>query len=497
VQFGLVESVRHWARYRRSSVALVEDGVEISYSELNDRVNRIASLILGGCVHGDRIAIALKSKGATIAALLAVLRVGRSAVLLHGGLPEEVLRTNLSDTQPSALICDRSYPYVDVMTAITGGPALNIEQELQLPPIPTDDILLPPTTSPDQEWGIVFSSGTTGPPKAIERDHYSMITETLGWCLELELHRKTAFYVGRPVFYTGGLVLAIATLTAGGCVVFDNYCIDESADEVWNRFQTAALERDLQWAFFVPDQIRNFTRTALSSPPRARAENLLVMGAPITGGEKVQAWRTLGSLIVESWGNSESLGTITDAEDLTRRPNSIGRPFLTDELCIVDEDGKALQPGQVGRLAGSVEAGFIGYSNRPEETRLVRRHDLIISDDLGYVDEEGFFYVLGRSQQSLIVRGRSVVLPAIENKIRQLNFVRDCAVVAIVPSGEPILRAAICVTVDSPPEFELLDVINRTLESSEALDKMVVLENLPRLPVGKVDRLKVEELVGD
>src|SRR5207248_99335 len=84
-----------------------------------------------------------------------------------------------------------------------------------------------PQAAPNDEWGIVFSSGTTGPSKAIERNHYSMVTEHLGWCLELQLRRRTPFYIGRPVFYTGGLVLALSTLTVCGCVIVDDFADNE------------------------------------------------------------------------------------------------------------------------------------------------------------------------------------------------------------------------------------------------------------------------------
>ena len=133
------------------------------------------------------------------------------------------------------------------------------------------------------------------------------------------------------------------------------------------------------------------------------SETILSMGASISGEEKIKASHVLRSKVVESWGNSESLGTITEPDDLQTRPNSIGRPFLTDELYVLIEDQKMAKPGETGRLAGSEVEGFLKYSKRPKETCLVKRSGMIISDDMGYTDTDGYFYILGRLQDCVVL----------------------------------------------------------------------------------------------
>ena len=233
-----------------------------------------------------------------------------------------------------------------------------------------------------------------------------MITEIMGWCLELPLTRQSVFYIGRPLFYTGGLVLALASLFVGATLIVNDYHDDSDADEVWSDFEQHLLAHEVDWAFFVPDQLRAFTR--LGRAPKRAATTILVMGAPISGDEKRKARDTLGSQIVESWGNSESLGTITEPRDLDLRPDSVGRPFLTDELWVVDETLTPCAPNERGRIAGGETAGFEEYSSRPEATLEVKRKKLIISDDIGYTDECGYFYVTGRDQD-ILLRGNTLV----------------------------------------------------------------------------------------
>ncbi|GAI84575.1 unnamed protein product, partial [marine sediment metagenome] len=154
---------------------------------------------------------------------------------------------------------------------------------------------------------------------------------------------------------------------------------------------------------------------------------ILVMGAPISGEEKKKVYEFLKSPIVESWGNSEGLGTITDKEDLFVRPNSIGRPFLTEKLCVVSDDLVECAPKQRGRLAGSEETMFVEYANRPDATNQVKKNNLILSDDIGYIDEENYFYILGRDQETFIVNGQTVFLTDIEENLRnKIGIIESC-----------------------------------------------------------------------
>jgi acyl-coenzyme A synthetase/AMP-(fatty) acid ligase len=328
------------------------------------------------------------------------------------------------------------------------------------------------------------------PGLCIERDHESIVTEIVGWCLELPLNRSSVFYVGRPLFYTGGLVLALSSLFVGATVIANDYEEDDDTAEVWDDYQRELSERDVEWAFFVPDQIRSFSK--VEPKPKRHSTFVLVMGAPISGAEKRAARDALGSQVVESWGNSESLGTITEPEDLDQRPDSVGRPFLTDELQVVDETLRECPPGEIGRIAGAETAGFQKYSNRPDATKEVKRNALIISDDIGRCDEDGYFYVAGRDQD-VVLRGKtSLVLPRIADKVRTCDGIAGVEVCASDGEGDLEIAAAVVLAPGrSSTGDELCDELNAALDIEEHLSRVVVVEALPRLASGKVNRLAV------
>jgi long-chain acyl-CoA synthetase len=491
MQFGISEAVLHWAKYRKDQIAAYSDGEAMSYDQLNRWADRIAFLIDHQC-QGERLALALRGKSTMLASIIATLRVGRVPVLLNIGLPLSTLAANLSDAKPTHILHD------DSSCAIAG--LLPESSRIRVDSASSGQRISDSQRAnklPDDEWGIFFSSGTTGTPKGIVRDHDSVTTELVGWCLELTLSRSTHFYIGRPVFYTGGLVLTLATLLVGGTVHISNYIDDNDMREVWRDYQHTASKFNLDYAFFVPDQIRAFLRMDQERvDPIRSARSVLIMGSSIKGSEKRQFADVMHCEVRESWGNSESLGTITDAADLFDRPDSVGRPFLCDEMCIVDEEDHEAGPSQMGRIAGSEEAGFSEYCNRTSETSRVKRERLIISEDLGFIDAAGYFYVRGRVQDSVVKGSKTIYLPDVEHAIRNLPEIAECRIVTLNDSEDDVcFGAAIVLRPACEPTDDMTSVLNKNLEADYHIKHVLIVDRLPRLPSGKPDVLTIRNLV--
>jgi len=493
MQFGVWECVQHWGRFRPNQVALQTLDRSLSYAALNSEVNRVSNALRAAKLHGLRIGVALRSRVDLIVGIIAILREGKSVVLVNPGLDDSGLRQTLDDAEVAQVLVDQSNERV--VDLAPSGPTTRV---VRFPDATAGflDVGPGPTRIPEDEWGVVYSSGTTGTPKGIERDQNSMITELLGWCLELGLTRETTFYVGRPVYYTGGLVLTLGTLLVSGAVWLSDYQNGNDDREVWRDYQAALTRGPVSHAFFVPDQIRAFCRIAAGGPkPLPHAKTILTMGAPISGKEKTTARLALGSQIVESWGNSEGLGTITDPEDVDLRPASIGRPFLSDEMCVVGDDAKPVAVREIGRIAGGEQAGFSKYSSNPEATQKVRREELIISEDVGYVDEDGYFYLRGRVNETVTRSGTTVFTAEVEAKLRAVLGTEECFACGAGDEAEPRLY---CLTTDLgvfKSVDEALKRANEQLARAERLDAILVVPSIPRLPAGKIDRVRARQLV--
>ncbi len=485
MQFGIVEAVDHWAKYRPHSIAVRANGAPTTYRELNALAAAMAANVENVASNEKRVAVAFGSKIRMLAGILGVLRTGRSVVLVNTGLPLDAIRVNLQDAAVQVMLHDESKSHLANLVCSSIATPSSMVPELLAVPITK--------RGPSDEWGVIYSSGTTGVPKGIERDHESIVTELVGWCLELGLTRHSQFYIGRPIYYTGGLVLALSPLLVAGTIILNDFQHDELEEEVWRDYQRTLESFSIEFAFFVPEQLRKFLHIAAAQHSRT-ARTIITMGAPITGSEKLHVKRDFGCDIIESWGNSESLGTITDPEDVHIRSDSIGRPFVTDEMFVVDENCQPVTPRLLGRLAGSENAGFLRYCNRPEETILVKKNELIISEDVGYQDEEGYFYIRGRSQNSIVLLdGSTVFLEDLDKGLRELPMIRECSVIPKRgDDGKPTVFVAL-VLVEGQEASGWENAVRQQLGSQITLEQIRLLNELPRLPSFKINRLAIEQ----
>ena len=213
------------------------------------------------------------------------------------------------------------------------------------------------------------------------------------------------------------------------------------------------------------------------------------MGSPIHQSEKISFRNKYRCNIIEAWGISEGLGTITDFEDINIRPNSIGRPFFSDFL-----DVDYFPNENVGILYGLSDNEFLEYVGQPELTHEVKRNNYIYSEDIGYKDSDGYFYITGREKEIIVINGIKVFPHDIEEALLNTGNIADCVVFGGKDAnGNDTVEAAIVMKTG----FNVSDTIsalNAKLAPHEAIKKYLVMESLPRNHGGKVDKAIISAL---
>jgi acyl-coenzyme A synthetase/AMP-(fatty) acid ligase/nicotinamidase-related amidase len=478
---SLHKAVAHWARYSPDKVAVANEAGSITYAELQKLVAATAAEIADLKLSRQApVALLVEDKIHFVAGLCAILSLGHVAVLLHPGLERGAIERNLKDSKTRTILLDAGhsgkggwagYHNIRVQTASRTQIA-HVEARRFM-----NDICC-----------IIYSSGTTGEPKGIARSDWSMLSEFLGWCIELPLTRNDVFYVGRPIFYTGGLVVAAATLLVGGTVVVPKNPATDTYAELVGKW-------DVDFAFLLPEQLESvLVQGALRPAGWLPPHTILTMGAPMDPSKKQRVIDLLKCDYVESWGNSEGLGTITAPADVVLRPSSVGRPFLTDDILVVDESGSPVAANKIGRIAGRTDSAMSHYVNLPELDKDVFRGDLLLSEDLGYVDDSGHFFLAGRTSERILRKGRPLFARDIERKIRMHANVTDVAVVpvAAVDGGEA--PAAALVLNDGKLAEITIAAVQDGLEELERLEQVKIVVQMPRNAAGKIITAEVKRL---
>ena len=171
-QFDPARALEHWSRYRPTATALINDTTAITYATLDADAARVAESLTSR-PSGERVAILSHSNTELLTLTLGVARSGRPCVVLNPTLPLEALLTNVADSEARTILCTSHAFADDLDRQLSEVRAKNSDQSSCESPI----------------WAVLFSSGSTGVPKGIERDRNSIAVEAVGWCLELGLSR--------------------------------------------------------------------------------------------------------------------------------------------------------------------------------------------------------------------------------------------------------------------------------------------------------------------
>lgn len=436
------------------------------------------------------IGVLVTDKVGLIAAVSAVLAEAGVAVLLNLSLDPAVIRSMVNDASCRAVIFDSggealckacvNVPSIQICSAASGDQNLPRDRE-------------PRVRYVDDRWGILYSSGTTGIPKGIVRSDLSMLNEMICWCLELPITRNSVALIGRPVYYTGGFVLTASALLAGGSVILP-------AEWSIDTYKSLVGRYPVDFVFLIPDQVRELMARRLAETdtwPSPR--RILTMGAPIDPQMKASIHKVLECEYVESWGNSEGLGTITSEDDARLRPRSIGRPFLADNLFVVDEDGMPLPKEHAGRIAGRTDSVLSEYQNREDLNRELIRDGMVISEDIGYMDSHGYFYLSGRVTQRIVRNGMPVFATDIESGLCGNHGIMEIAVFGVDDPAEGQVPIA-AVVLENPTAVEpeaLLAAVNSVLSPELRLKALLRLSRIPKNAAGKVDYVALREHFAD
>ncbi len=485
IRLGISEAISHWAKYNSSKICVTNETFSLSFQEFNSIINYFSEKEFRSKISTQCVPIMIENKLLLLAAIIGAIRCGKYPAILNSNLKLDEIKFALNDLSSEVLFTEAKFQN-EIPKGINSFQIDNSTVEKNktfLTEIIWDSPMLKST------WGILYSSGTTGKPKGIVRSHFSILSELLGWCFELEARRTSHYYIARPVYYTGGLVLSLTALLVGGRVsLYDNFLPELYFEHIKRE------EADL--SFLVPSQINMLVQylkvNNIVDPPYSKT--ILSMGAAFPEQLKVNARRYLKSDIIESWGNTEGLGTITNQSDLEHRPSSIGKPFLTDELFIVDDNFQRVKSNTIGRLAGRVDSKFSEYNNRKELNEQLIKDDLIISEDLGMEDENGYFFLYGRVSDVINTANGKVYPIVIEKIISSFDEIEEVAVIGI---PENSFEIAVCIIKPKSISVDLENLrhrINTKLSENEKMQQIKTISEFPKTASGKIKKSELKSL---
>lgn len=494
----------------------------VTYNDAHRQVCSVAQwLATRGIKKGDRVAVGMRNYPEWAFAHWAIQSLGAITVSLNAWwLPEE-LRYALTDSGASAVIVDGErlerlndelLKSVGVHTAVVvrsdPRPGVFSWHEISS----SADATLPQTAlAPDDDATILYTSGTTGFPKGAAGSHRNYITNVWNGLFATAVATKIAggevsfpsMPAKRPVslstfpyFHIAGLC-GLTTQTYNGGIVVSQY--------KWDPLEALRLIEKHKITSFggVPTVVRS-----LLEHPQLKDFDISSLGAISQGGAPV-APNSIAKIENEfagkvmpgnGYGLTETTAAVIGNSGAAyfAKKDSVGLPYVGTDVRIVAEDGSDCPVGTIGEIWIYGPNNVRGYWNKPEETAKAFTDGWFHSGDAGFIDQDGYIYVVDRIKDMVLRGGENVYCVEVETALFESDIVKDCAVIGVPhPSlGEEV--AAVIVPSsqhDAMSEQSLLTFLQGRLASYKVPSKIFWHEGeLPRNATGKVLKKDLREM---
>jgi long-chain acyl-CoA synthetase len=504
-----VGAIRFWSRAQAepNRLALIApDGSEVRAGELLAETNRLVhGLRALGLGHGEAVAVVMPNCREAVVAYLAAMQAGWYLVPINYHLTVGEAAYIVADSGARALIGHERVAEVCAPVAEQCGLAPRLR--LSVGAVPTFTPLAEfldgrPDTLPGQRsTGSVmyYTSGTTGRPKGVRRprprgdpDDGEMDSGDLLGQYGLTPGTDDVHLCGSPLYHTAVLAFAASSLHFGHRIVLMDGWSPEAGLEAIERYRVSHTH-------MVPTQFRRLLLLPEKVRKAADCSSLRCVihgAAPCDTEIKRAMMRWWGPIIYEYYGTTEGGGTVAEPQQWLAHPGTVGKPYPGAEIRILDEAGAQVPPGTAGTVYFYTAWSDFEYLHDPGKTRGNRRGDYVTVGDMGYLDEEGFLFLLGRSAELIVSAGVNVYPAEIESVLVRHPTVADVAVVGEPDEdrGEVPVAYIERSTPDLPgPELEaeLRRHCAAELAGFKLPRRFVVVDALPRDPSGKLLKRKL------
>jgi long-chain acyl-CoA synthetase len=479
-----------------------------------------AALTDGGFTRGDRLALYVQNVPQYVIALLAAWKLGGIAVAINPMLTPREIEKLIADSTPTAFLA-LSELYSEELAATLAGSsvarvittsALDFQHgndarvlpaERMSTPAGTDDltdladrydgrwpdVLVP---QPDDVAVITYTSGTTGVPKGAMNTHLNVATGGSAYRDWFGLGEGDVILGVAPLFHVTGLSghIAVAIAARASLVLFYRFDIGVTLDMI--RTYAPTFTVGAITVFIALANSPDVTKDALSS-----LTTIASGAAPIPAATVARFENRFGVYIHNVYGMTETTSPVLGVPKGVTAPVgsetealSVGIPMLTAQVCVVDETGAALPAGQLGELAVRGPQVIEGYWRNEAETATAIQDGWLLTGDVAYADDDGWYYLVDRKKDMIVASGYKVWPREVEDVLYTHDAVLEAGVVGLPDPyrGETVkayvsLRAGFTVQPD-----ELVDFCRGRMAAYKYPRDVEIVDVIPKTATGKILR---------
>lgn len=499
---SICEMLESTGKYEPDRTAVIMGNRKFTYSQLNREINRLANGLLDlGLNKGDGVMLLIPNSLELLISHFAVIRAGAIAVPLNVMYQQREIRYIGRQTHARMIIADGQLwkDNASVREAIPSLLQVVVIGDAQIGDISFQSVFSEDGSRPrihqemDDIASIIFTSGTTGWPKGATQTHRAIISNVMGCCMVNKFSRNDCLVCALPLYnnFALNVVMMSAFFTGAVMVLIDRFDANKVLDHVGLHGATYFAGTPTMFVYlleaFNPKKHNVSTLRVTNSGGANCAQELIS-----------QIEKNFGVIHLDGYGQTEGCG-FTTLNPLVgvRKIGSCGLPISNIVLKIVDNNDQELPCGEVGEIVERGDAFSIhGYWKNPEVNQNVYRNGWFHSGDLGYLDNDGYLYVVGRSQDLIITAGQNIYPAEVEDVLLGHPKV-SMAVVVGVPDkvkGELAKAYIILKEGESATEREIIDYVRGTIAKYKAPRMVEFVSSLPMGPTGKILRREIKEM---
>jgi long-chain acyl-CoA synthetase len=492
---SLIHALRESARLYPDRPAVIQGSQVIDHATMGDRSDRMAAaLAASGVAKGDRVALYCPNSAEFAIAYTGIVKAGATVVPINLLLNTEEIGFILNDSGAKGLIFHQAFskqaqsvlqdiPGIGLRVCIGGEAegASTFDAFLQTDaPIPEIDC------DPQEDLVVIlYTSGTTGRPKGAMLTHGNLVANTRS--VREAMHWRPGqdvVLLVLPMFHAFAATVGMLTPLTNGCafVPLPRFEPDQVADAIHASRATIFLG--------VPSMYSVLLRLKDERVPLLSTIRYCISGGAALPVEVLRRFEEkFGIRIYEGDGPTEcSPVTCVNPIDGLIKPGTVGLPIPGVEMKIVDEDGRELPYGEVGEIAVRGANVMKGYWKQADATREVFRGEWFLTGDLGTRDEDGYFSIVDRKKDLIIVNGMNVYPRMIEEVLYRFPAIREAAVVGEPHDLHGEIPVAYVAFDESKPttEAEVRAFCREHLGRHQVPRKIVFLPELPKNAAGKI-----------
>jgi fatty-acyl-CoA synthase len=494
------------ARLSPDAVALIHvpTRLQFTYADLNQRALQCARVWIDLCslVPGDRVCILSENRVEYVDAFWAAGKSGIILVPLGTRSTAHELQQILADCGARCLMYSARYETLakELKQLVAFEDSINLDAQESAPKAlgyagAIDQVRpdpLPTKVQPEDIFCLLYTSGTTGRPKGVMIPHRQIAWNAYNTVVSWQLRQSDRVQIYTPMYHAGGLTVFMTPLFAiGGSIALHDGFDAAEVLQVFRDYKCTIL-------FGVP----TIFKMLLDSPEFASLDFSHLRwcasgGAPLPL-QLLRAYQNRGVIFRQGYGLTEvgvNCFAMSD-EDSLRKSGSIGKPMMFTEAKLVDLEGNRVATNEIGELCLRGPHVCRGYWNDPAATaRVLDAESWFHTGDLARCDEDGFFYIAGRSKDMIISGGVNIYPAEIEKELLEHPAIAEVSVIGGTDEkwGEVPVAFIALKSGASTSELELIEFLRPRINKIKLPRQIIVTEALPRNAYGKVLKLELQD----